>query len=67
LSQVGSVFCSYIFTGRNAAIVFCKASEFSICCEELLDQAIKTQFLKTHEIQNMEIIMAYAGQSQDLF
>lgn len=35
LSQVGSVLRSCFFTGRNAAILFGKASEFSIYCEYL--------------------------------
>lgn len=33
LIQEGSVLCSCIFTGRNAAVDFCKTFEFSICCE----------------------------------
>lgn len=33
-----------IFLLAEIATVFCKASEFSIYCEWLLDQAIKMQF-----------------------
>lgn len=33
LIQEGSVLCSCIFTGGNAAVNFCKTFEFSICCE----------------------------------
>lgn len=63
LSQVGSVLCSCFFTGRNAAILFGKASEFSIYCEYLS----KCSFKKTQEIQDVEIIVAYTKESQDLF